>query len=115
MTAVVHPASGRRRSPAATALLGMIGFYRRRISPLFGPRCRYYPTCSAYAVRAVREHGALRGAVLAGWRLLRCNPLSGGGVDDVPARFALHVHPHDRWPTPGDEPTTHQRAAAPKE
>jgi putative membrane protein insertion efficiency factor len=57
--------------------------YQRFISPLLPPRCKYYPTCSAYAVQAVREFGILRGLVLAGWRLLRCNPLSRGGFDPV--------------------------------
>ncbi len=53
------------------------------VSPLLGPRCRYYPSCSEYAVGAVRRYGILRGLVLAGWRLLRCNPWSHGGVDFV--------------------------------
>ena len=51
------------------------------MSPLFGRRCRYYPTCSEYAVTAVREYGVARGVILAGWRLLRCNPFTPGGVD----------------------------------
>jgi len=58
-----------------------IAGYRRFISPLLGPRCKYHPTCSQYALDAVREHGLVRGSVLAGWRLLRCNPWSRGGVD----------------------------------
>ena len=55
--------------------------YRRLISPLLLPRCKYHPTCSQYALDALREYGFLRGVVLAGWRLLRCNPWSHGGVD----------------------------------
>ena len=55
--------------------------YRALVSPLLGPRCKYHPTCSAYALEALREYGALRGLVLAGWRVLRCNPWSRGGVD----------------------------------
>ncbi len=55
--------------------------YRLLVSPLLGPRCKYYPTCSQYALDAIREFGALRGLVLTGWRLLRCNPWSHGGVD----------------------------------
>ena len=55
--------------------------YQRFVSPLIPRRCKYHPTCSAYAVDAVREFGVLRGFVLAGWRLLRCNPWSHGGVD----------------------------------
>lgn len=59
--------------------------YQLIVSPWFGPSCRYYPSCSAYAITSLRRHGALRGSVLAGWRLLRCNPWSRGGVDHVPA------------------------------
>ena len=64
-------------------LLAPINLYRRVISPLLPARCRYYPTCSQYAADAVREYGAVRGSVLAAWRLLRCNPLSHGGFDHV--------------------------------
>jgi uncharacterized protein len=60
--------------------------YSRLISPALPARCRYYPTCSAYAEQAVRTHGILRGSALAAWRLVRCNPFSRGGVDDVPPR-----------------------------
>ncbi|MBJ7348050.1 MAG: membrane protein insertion efficiency factor YidD [Thermoleophilaceae bacterium] len=69
-----------------------IVFYRRVISPLIPARCRYYPTCSSYAVSAVREFGVLRGSVLAAWRLLRCNPWSDGGVDYVADQKIFHVH-----------------------
>ena len=55
--------------------------YQRAISPALPQRCRYYPSCSEYAVQAVRRFGVLRGLVLAAWRLLRCNPWSPGGVD----------------------------------
>jgi uncharacterized protein len=55
--------------------------YRVLVSPLLGQRCKYHPSCSRYALDALREHGVLRGLVLAGWRLLRCNPWSHGGVD----------------------------------
>jgi putative membrane protein insertion efficiency factor len=57
--------------------------YQRVVSPLIGPRCKYYPSCSEYAVQAIRRYGILRGLVLAAWRLLRCNPLSDGGIDRV--------------------------------
>ena len=67
-------------------LLAPIHAYQRFVSPALPRRCRYYPTCSAYAVDAVREFGVLRGAVLAGWRLLRCTPLSRGGYDPVEAQ-----------------------------
>lgn len=64
-----------------------IRFYQKFISPLFPARCKYYPTCSCYAMEAYRKHGAVKGTVLAGWRLLRCNPWSLGGVDKVPEKF----------------------------
>ena len=57
--------------------------YQRVLSPALPRRCKYHPTCSAYAVEAVRTYGVARGAVLAGWRLLRCNPWSHGGFDPV--------------------------------
>jgi putative membrane protein insertion efficiency factor len=57
--------------------------YQRVISPALPRRCKYEPTCSRYAVEAIREFGVLRGFVLAGWRLLRCNPWSYGGYDPV--------------------------------
>jgi putative membrane protein insertion efficiency factor len=70
-----------------TALLvAPIRLYQRWISPAFAPRCRYYPTCSAYAVEATRELGPIRGLILAGWRLLRCNPFSHGGIDELSDR-----------------------------
>jgi uncharacterized protein len=62
-------------------LTAPIRLYQRLLSPLLPARCKYYPTCSAYAVEAIRSFGILRGSVLAGWRLLRCNPWSHGGVD----------------------------------
>lgn len=69
-------------------LVFLIRLYQRFISPLFPPRCRYYPTCSNYAVEAIRVHGPWRGLMLASWRLLRCNPLSNGGLDPVPPKRA---------------------------
>jgi putative membrane protein insertion efficiency factor len=57
--------------------------YQRLVSPLLPPRCKYEPSCSRYAAQAVREYGILRGLILAGWRLLRCNPWSHGGYDPV--------------------------------
>lgn len=74
----------RRRGPVARFLVGGVRWYQRYISPLSGPRCRYYPSCSSYAVTAIEKHGALRGTRLAVWRLLRCNPWTDGGIDDVP-------------------------------
>lgn len=65
-------------------LLGMIGFYQRRISPALGPRCRFHPTCSSYAKEAIEVHGGFKGFFLTLWRLLRCQPLCKGGYDPVP-------------------------------
>jgi putative membrane protein insertion efficiency factor len=70
----------------AAIVLAPIRLYQRLISPALPRRCRYEPTCSAYAVDAVREFGVLRGLVLAAWRLLRCNPFSRGGYDPVEAQ-----------------------------
>jgi uncharacterized protein len=93
-------------------LIAPIRLYQRFISPALGPRCRYYPTCSDYAVEAIRELGPVRGPILASWRLLRCNPFSHGGFDELadrrlfrntPTRSeregvqragATHSHPH---------------------
>lgn len=71
-------------APARWVLLGLVGGYRATIGRLLPPRCRFHPSCSAYAVEAVRAHGAAKGGVLALWRVLRCNPLSIGGPDPVP-------------------------------
>ena len=60
-----------------------VRLYQRLISPLMPARCKYHPTCSAYAAEAIRSYGPFRGVVLAGWRLLRCNPFSNGGIDPV--------------------------------
>jgi len=71
---------------AGAILIAPIRAYQRWISPAMAPRCRYYPTCSAYAVEAIRELGPIRGLILAAWRLLRCNPFSHGGVDELSDR-----------------------------
>ena len=73
-----------RRAPVRRSLLAVIGFYSRAISPALPPRCRFYPTCSAYAAEAIVRHGALRGSGLALRRLLKCAPWHPGGVDPVP-------------------------------
>ena len=67
-------------------LLAPIRLYQRLVSPLLPRRCKYEPTCSAYAVQAIRELGAVRGSILAAWRLARCNPFSHGGYDPIEAR-----------------------------
>ena len=71
-------------SPAAQACIGAVRLYQWTLRPFIGANCRFYPTCSDYAVEALRRHGALRGAGLAGWRVLRCNPWNEGGYDPVP-------------------------------
>jgi uncharacterized protein len=67
-------------------VLAPLFLYQRLISPALPRRCRYEPTCSAYAVQAVERYGVLRGLALAAWRLLRCNPFSRGGYDPVGAQ-----------------------------
>jgi len=71
----------------------LIRAYGRWISSARPRRCRYEPTCSAYALEAIERFGTPRGLLLAAWRLARCNPLSHGGFDPVPARFTLRVGP----------------------
>jgi uncharacterized protein len=68
---------------ARAVAVAPIKLYQWLISPMLGQRCRYYPSCSEYAVQAIKRFGILRGLVLAGWRLLRCNPWSRGGLDPV--------------------------------
>lgn len=65
-------------------LIKMIRFYQKYLSPLKRTKCPYYPTCSQYGLEAVQKHGALKGSLLAIWRILRCNPFSKGGYDPVP-------------------------------
>jgi uncharacterized protein len=76
-------------------LLSPIAAYQRWVSPALPRRCRYEPTCSAYAAQSIRRYGVARGMMLACWRLLRCNPFSHGGFDPVPERFTLRVGPVD--------------------
>lgn len=64
-------------------LINLIRFYRKNISPLKSPCCRYVPTCSQYAIEAVEKYGAFKGVLMAAWRIIRCNPLSKGGYDPV--------------------------------
>lgn len=71
--------------------LFIVKIYQKFISPLKKPCCKYYPSCSAYAVEAFEKHGAIKGLVLAVWRLLRCNPWSLGGIDHAPDRFFLYT------------------------
>ncbi|MDQ3957697.1 MAG: membrane protein insertion efficiency factor YidD [Actinomycetota bacterium] len=76
-------------TPLARLLVLLLGAYRRFVSPVLGPHCRFEPTCSAYALEAIRGHGALRGTWLAARRIARCHPWGGGGLDPVPQRKAV--------------------------
>ena len=67
-------------------LIGIIRWYQRNISSRTAPCCRFVPTCSAYAIEAIQVHGALKGSLLAIWRILRCNPYCRGGYDPVPEK-----------------------------
>jgi uncharacterized protein len=84
------------RRAAAAIVKAPLLFYQGAISPALPRRCKYEPTCSRYALQAIERHGALRGIVLAGWRLLRCNPWSHGGYDPVEAQRLFGSHSHDR-------------------
>jgi uncharacterized protein len=75
-----------------TLAVAPVRFYQRAISPALPRRCKYHPTCSAYAVTAIRQYGILRGLVLTAWRLLRCNPWSHGGVDFVEDQKVFRSH-----------------------
>jgi len=85
-------AAPRARRYARLLLSAPIVLYQRVISPAIPQRCKYHPTCSQYAVEAIREFGILRGLVLAGWRLLRCNPWSYGGYDPVQAQRVFRTN-----------------------
>jgi uncharacterized protein len=82
--------SGALKVARAVASAPIVG-YQRFISPAIPRRCKYEPTCSRYAVDAIREYGILKGLVLAGWRLLRCNPWSHGGYDPVESQRVFRV------------------------
>lgn len=85
------PASfaGRSRSAFARAMLAAVRWYQVHISAGNPPCCKYYPSCSNYAIQAVTRYGALRGGLLALLRLLRCRPWSNGGIDDVPQHYSI--------------------------
>lgn len=73
-------------APVRLTLVGLIGVYRITLSGWLGGQCRFFPSCSHYAEDAIRMHGALRGVLMAGWRIARCGPFTPGGVDRVPPR-----------------------------
>lgn len=70
-------------------LIGLVRFYQKFLSKLKPACCRFYPSCSQYAVESFRRHGAVKGLILSVWRVLRCNPWSKGGIDYVPQTFRL--------------------------
>ena len=82
-------------NPLVALFRALIRGYQRFVSPLFGPKCRFAPTCSQYALEAFETHGVVKGALLGAWRICRCHPFCEGGFDPVP--------PRGRW----------RRAAAP--
>lgn len=87
-------------SIARRVFMGPIRFYQRAISPLKPPTCRFYPTCSQYALEAIDVHGVWKGLGLGTWRLLKCGPWHPGGIDHVPPA---------RHPRPPDVTVTHTR------
>ena len=85
--------------PIALLIVGLIRGYQYFISPLLPPSCRFEPTCSHYAMTALKRHGVVLGLALATWRILRCNPYCTGGVDEVPERpFRILSTPWRRAP-----------------
>ena len=90
------------RRVGVTLLVLPIRAYQLLVSPLLGPRCRFYPSCSAYAVEALQTHGPLKGTVLAGRRLLRCHPWNPGGLDPVPPSTRSGADPIRRAPQGAD-------------
>src|SRR5947199_5601427 len=91
----VPPAVPKPTTAGARVLVLPIVAYRRWISPALPARCRFHPSCSAYALEAVTVHGPARGLGLAIWRLLRCHPFHPGGYDPVPPRRRTHPEPDD--------------------
>lgn len=106
--------AGPRRSPVRSALLAAIAFYSRAISPALPPRCRFYPTCSAYAAEVIEVHGAVRGSLLAVLRLLKCAPWHPGGLDPVPRPERPGTGAADRSSNPPVEPATSAETPAPR-
>lgn len=71
-----------------------IKIYKKIISPMLPRTCKYYPTCSSYAITSIERFGIIKGLIMAFWRLLRCNPFSNGGVDYVPEKFGIYLLKH---------------------
>jgi putative membrane protein insertion efficiency factor len=91
---------------ASTVLLAPVRFYRRFVSPALPARCKYHPSCSAYAVQAVKELGPVKGTIVAAWRLARCNPWSNGGYDPLASRSLFRAES-------GDDTATHDHVGTP--
>ncbi len=87
-------------TPAAAVLVGAVKLYQYTLRPFIGANCRFEPSCSCYAIGALRCHGAARGSALAAWRVLRCNPWNPGGDDPVPPvqTSTKQRPPHDARP-----------------
>lgn len=83
-------------APVRALLIGGIRLYRLTLSGWLGGQCRFHPTCSHYAEDAIRQHGALRGSVMASWRIMRCNPFGAGGIDLVPPGRERHTKAQSR-------------------
>lgn len=86
----------RWRRAAAYPVIVFIMIWRKLVSPLYGQVCGFYPSCSAYGLEAVTVHGLFRGSALTAWRILRCNPFTGGGINHVPA--SPRVWPEEELP-----------------
>lgn len=84
-------------NPIKWLLIGIVRFYQLFISPLLGPRCRFYPSCSNYTIEAIKQHGVLCGSWLAIKRIGRCHPANPGGVDPVP-ECGCHTKHHPNEP-----------------
>lgn len=82
----------RLRKASLVPFLLPVFAYRKLVSPFLAPRCRYYPSCSTYAVDALKAYGPIRGSILALWRLVRCNPFSDGGFDHVADQKVFKSH-----------------------
>lgn len=83
----IRPYSMTLNSVGSKLIIFIVRVYKTLLSPILPQACRFYPTCSTYAIEALERHGAVKGLVLAAWRVLRCQPFSSGGLDPVPDTF----------------------------
>lgn len=79
-------------------MIFLVRIYQKYLSGLKPPSCRFYPTCSQYAIESFQRHGAVKGFLLAAWRILRCNPWNVGGIDYVPEKFKLSTKNNHQKP-----------------